>query len=198
MLLDAQSLRSDDPCSDRGWWAVYTRHQHERAVADMLLTKDFEVFLPLYKSLRQWKDRNKALTMPLFPGYLFVRERTGVLLQILNTPGTNMVLTCGQHLAVIPNHEIQGIRRALGDPSRVEPYPFLTCGERVRVIRGSLEGVEGILIRKRNLSRLVLSVEMLNRSAAVEIDAIDVVAMPTSDRIPLRIPDASARQTAAV
>jgi transcription antitermination factor NusG len=109
-----------------------------------------------------------------------------------------MVLSYGQNLAVIPDQEIQGIRLALGDPSRVEPYPFLTCGERVRVIRGSLEGVEGILIRKRNLSRLVLSVEMLNRSAAVEIDAIDVVAMPTSDRIPLRIPDASARQTAAV
>lgn len=197
-MLDAQSLHSDGPCSDLGWWAVYTRHQHERAVADMLMTKDFEVFLPLYKSLRQWKDRNKSLTMPLFPGYLFVRERPGVLLQILNTPGTNMVLTCGQHLAVIPNQEIQGIRRALGDPSRVEPYPFLTCGERVRVVRGSLEGLEGILIRKKTLSRLILSVEMLNRSAAVEIDAIDVVAMPTSDHFPLRIPDASARQTAAV
>jgi transcription antitermination factor NusG len=162
------------------------------------MTKDFEVFLPLYKSLRHWKDRSKALIMPLFPGYLFVRERPGVLLQILNTPGTIMVLTCGQHLAVVPNHEIQGIRRALGDPSRVEPYPFLTCGERVRVVRGSLEGVEGILVRKRNLSRLILTVEMLNRSAAVEIDAADVVAASASDCLPFRIPDASARPSFAV
>lgn len=142
-ILDAQSLHIDDLLSNVGWWAIYTRHQHERAVADMLITKEFEVFLPLYQTLRQWKDRRKAILMPLFPGYLFVREKPGVMLHILTTPGTNMVLTCGQHLAVIPNHDIQAIRRALVDPSRVEPHPFLTCGERVRVVRGSLEGVEG-------------------------------------------------------
>lgn len=197
-MLEGQSIRSYEPCSELGWWAVYTRHQHERAVADMLIMKDFEVFLPFYQTLHHWKDRNKTIAMPLFPSYLFVRERSGLLLHILNTPGTNMVLTCGQHLAVIPNHEIDGIRCALGDPSRVEPHPFLTCGERVRVIRGSLKGLEGILIRKRNSSRLILSVAMLNRSASVEIDAIDVLALPAADRFPLRIPDASPRQSAVV
>ena len=197
-ILDAQSLHIEVLLSNVGWWAIYTRHQHERAVADMLITKEFEVFLPLYQTLRQWKDRRKAILMPLFPGYLFVREKPGVLLHILTTPGTNMVLTCGQHLAVIPNHDIQAIRRALVDPSRVEPHPFLTCGERVRVVRGSLDGVEGILLRKRNASRLILSVEMLNRSAAVEIDATDVVAASTLDRVPFRIPDASTEQAAAV
>ncbi len=137
-----------NPCS--GWWAVYTRHQHEKAVANMLVAKGLKVFLPLYESLRHWKERKKKLLMPLFPGYLFVRECLGGPLQIVTVPGTNMILARGEHLEIISDDEIQTIWRATVDPSNIEPHPFLNSGERVRVTCGALQGIEGILVRKKS------------------------------------------------
>ncbi len=160
--------------ADASWWALYTRHQHENAVADVLSAKGFEVFLPLYESMRRWKDRNKLLFLPLFPCYVFVRGGLDRRLQILTTPGVHMILYYGEKVATIAETEIQAIQRTLEGNFRVEPHPFLKCGDRVRVIRGSLEGVEGLLIRKKSLCRLVLSVEMLAQSVAVEINAADV------------------------
>lgn len=156
------------------WWAVYTRHQHEKVVAQILLTKGFEVFLPLYESVRRWKDRNKMLSLPLFTGYVFLRGNIGRRLHVLTTPGVHSILSRGEKVAAIPNDEIDAIRKAVNSPARVEPHPFLRCGETVRVMRGSLEGVQGVLVRKKSLYRLVLSVEMLAQSVAVEIDAADV------------------------
>ena len=183
-MLSASPDHSDlVSASQHGWWAVYTRHQHEKVVADMLISKGLEVFLPVYDTLHRWKDRRKKLTLPLFPCYLFVRERTDGRLLTVTTPGIHMILTRGNQLAVIPEIEIAAIQRALMDPSHVEPHPFLRCGERVRVIRGPLVGIEGILIRKKNLYRLVLSVDMLAQSAAVEVDALDV-EQTSSRRVP--------------
>ena len=159
---------------DSAWWAIYTRHQHEKTVADMLSVKGFEVFLPLYDSMRRWKDRNKLLSLPLFPCYVFVRGGLDRRLQVMTTPGVHMILFNGERVATIAEDEIQAIRRTVEGPFNVEPHPFLRCGERVRVKRGSLEGVEGILVRKKNQFRLVISVEMLAQSVAVEIDAADV------------------------
>jgi transcription antitermination factor NusG len=157
------------------WCALYTRHQHEKTVAEMLEVKGFEVFLPLYESVRRWKDRKKLLSLPLFPGYVFVRGAIEQRLPVLTTPGVHMIISRGERIATIPEDEIQAIKRSIDGKLRVEPHPFLQCGERVRVIRGSLEGVEGVLTRKKNLFRLVLSVEMLAQSVSVEIDALDVV-----------------------
>jgi transcription antitermination factor NusG len=156
------------------WWALYTRHQHEKTVATLLSAKGFEVFLPLYDSTRRWKDRTKMITLPLFPCYVFVRGGLHRRLQVMNTSGVHMALLSGDHVAIIPECEIQAIRRAVEGSCRLEPHPFLKCGERVRVTRGSLEGVEGILIRKKNLYRLILSVDMMAQSVAMEIDAADV------------------------
>lgn len=169
-------------CGDQPWWALYTRHQHEKTVAEMLATKGFDVFLPLYESMRRWKDRKKMLSLPLFPCYVFVRGSLERKLQVVTTPGVHMILYHGEQLAVIPEQEIQAIRTAVDGNFRVEPHPLLKCGDRVRVIRGSLAGVEGILTRKKNLFRLVLSVEMLAQSVAVEIDGTDVE--PVSGRGP--------------
>jgi transcription antitermination factor NusG len=157
-----------------GWWALYTRHQHEKVVADMLEAKGFEVFLPLYESVRQWKDRSKKLLLPLFPCYVFVRGGLNHRLQAVMTPGVHMILSHGERVALIPEEEIEAIRKVVEEPCRVEPHPFLRCGERVRVTRGCLEGVEGILTRKKSSYRLVLSVDTLAQSVAVEIDAADV------------------------
>lgn len=159
------------------WWAIYTRHQHEKTVEEILRAKGFEVFLPLYESVRKWKDRRKLLSLPLFPCYVFVRGGLDRRLQVVTTPGVHMVLTRGEKVAMIPDAEIEAIRRTVEGPFRVEPHPFLRCGERVRVVRGSLEGVEGVLVRKKNLFRLVLSVAMLAQSVALEIDASDVIPL---------------------
>lgn len=156
------------------WWVLYTRHQHEKTVADMLSIKGFEIFLPLYGTVRRWKDRNKALALPLFPCYVFVRGGLDRRLQVVTTPGVHMILFHGEQVAIVPEAEIVAIRRAVEGHYRLEPHPFLKCGDRVRVTRGSLEGVEGILVRKKNLYRLVLSVDMMAQSVAVEIDVTDV------------------------
>jgi transcription antitermination factor NusG len=161
------------------WWVLYTRHQHEKAVAEMLSAKGFEVFLPLYESIRVWKDRSKLLTMPLFPCYVFLRGGLNRRLQVVTTPGVHMILFHGEQVAIVPEAEIRAIRKAVEGPFRVEPHPFLKCGERVRVTRGSLEGVEGVLVRKKNFYRLILSVDMMAQSVAVEIDVTDVEPLTT-------------------
>jgi transcription antitermination factor NusG len=168
------------------WWAIYTRHQHEKTVAEMLTTKGLEVFLPTYASVRRWKDRRKVLYLPLFPGYIFVRGGNMRRLPVVTTPGVHMILSQGDQAAIIPEEEIQAIRRTVNGDCHVEPHPFLRCGETVRVTRGSLTGIEGILIRKKNVYRLVLSVQMLAQSVAVEIDAADVEPVSARAGMPWR------------
>jgi transcription antitermination factor NusG len=178
------------PGGQSPWWALYTRHQHEKVVADMLTSKGFDVFLPQYESLRRWKDRNTLISLPLFPCYVFVRGNTDRKLQVVSTPGVHMVLYHGDQVATIHEDEIAAIRTAVDGRLRVEPHPFLTCGQRVRVLRGTLQGVEGILIRKKNAYRLVLSVEMLAQSVAVEVSATDVERVQESNEssLPQSIP----------
>jgi transcription antitermination factor NusG len=166
------------------WWALYTRHQHEKTVAGMLATKGFDVFLPLYESVRRRKDRRIVLSLPLFPGYVFVRGGLERRLQIVTTPGIHMILCRGDRVATIPDEEIHAVRTAVAGKLSIEPVPYLRCGERVRVTRGALEGIEGILLRKKNGSRLILSVDMLAQSAGVEIDAADVEPVTSQPEIP--------------
>lgn len=160
------------------WCAVYTRHQHEKAVASTLAAKGLEVFLPLYGSRRQWKDREQVLQMPLFPCYVFIHAGHDRRLQILTTPGVHMLVRSGEQVAVVRDEEIAALRRTTDSLLSLEPHPYLNCGERVRVKRGSLEGVEGILVRKKNQYRLVLSVDILSKSVAVEVAAADVEPFP--------------------
>jgi transcription antitermination factor NusG len=152
------------------WCALYTRHQHEKTVATILSTKGLQVFLPTYRTVHRWKDRNKQLELPLFPSYLFFKYEAHHRIQILSTPGVHMILTAGNAPAVIPNEEIVAIQSAAESSLRMEPHPFLKYGDTVRIKSGPLAGLEGLVSRKKDAFRLVLSVEMLGRSAAVEID----------------------------
>jgi transcription antitermination factor NusG len=161
------------------WYALYTRHQHEKAVANMLSNKGFEVFLPLYAAVHRWKDRNKQLLLPLFPCYVLLKGGLDRRLDVVTTPGVFALVGAGGRPAMIPPEEIEAIRRATESSLRIEPHPFLKCGDRVRVKSGPLKGIEGILVRKKNLYRLVLSVELLGKSAAVEIDVFLVERAPT-------------------
>jgi transcription antitermination factor NusG len=170
------------------WLALYTRHQHEKVVAEMLTAKGFEAFLPLYDSMRLWRDRKKMLSLPLFPCYVFVRGPLERKLAMITTPGVHMILYRGENVALIPGEEMQAIQKLVEGSFCVEPHPYLKCGERVRVKRGSLEGVEGVLVRKKNLYRLVLSVNMVAQSVAVEIDAADVEPATDESQAPYRRP----------
>jgi len=143
-------------------------------VAETLTSKRFEVFLPLYESVRRWTDRQKTLFLPIFPGYVFVRGGLDRRLEIVTTPGVQTILFYGEQIATIPETEIHNVRRMVEGPYRVEPHPYLKCGEKVRITRGSLKGIEGVLVRKKNLYRMVLSMDLLHQSVAVEIDASDV------------------------
>ena len=168
----------------RSWCAIYTRHQHEKAIAQILAAKGLEVFLPLYNSTRRWKDRTVHLSLPLFPCYLFLRGMKERRLDVVTTPGIVSVLSINGEPAAIPESEIESVRKAIEWGNRVEPHPFLRTGDRVRVISGPLQGLEGILVRRKNLYRLVLSVEILERSAAVEVDVSAVERVGPSPHTP--------------
>jgi transcription antitermination factor NusG len=154
-----------------GWYALHTRYQHEKVVTQILTNKRFEVFLPLYSAVHQWRDRARELSLPLFPCYVFVKGGLDRRLDILTTPGIINWVGIGAGPSLIPDEEIEVVRRVIERSLKVEPHPYLICGDRVRIKSGALAGIEGILVRKKNLYRLVLSVEILERSAAVEVDA---------------------------
>ncbi len=169
------------------WYAVYTRHQHEKTVAQLLGSKGFEVFLPLYKSSRQWKDRTKHLILPLFPCYVFIHECGNRKIDLFSTPGVHSLVGAGGKPEPIPWTEIEAIRKTV-EHGRVEPHPFLNCGDRVRVTAGPLEGLQGILVRKKNQFRVVVSIEVLQQSVAAEVDAhwlerVDRVRRPSGNLI---------------
>ena len=159
------------------WYAIYTRHQHEKMVAQILTSKGFDTFLPLYAAIHNWKDRTKALSLPLFPCYVFLKGGIERRLQIVTTPGIYGLVSSAGQPAAIPDAEIEAIRRVVESGTRVEAHPYLKCGNRVRVKCGPLAGIEGILVRKKNISRLVLSVEILGTAAAIEVAAFQVEAV---------------------
>src|SRR5579864_8442878 len=156
------------------WYALFTRHQHEKSVAFALSKKSYEVYLPLFRSVRRWQDRAKALWLPLFPGYVFIREGMDRQLQILTTPGVIHIVKWGGRPAIVPPSQLNAIRQIIESCPSVETHPYLQSGDRVRVKTGPLMGLEGILTRKKGVARLVVSMEMLGRSAAVEIDGLNV------------------------
>ena len=156
------------------WYALYTRHQHEKTVAGTLANKGFEVFLPLYNAAHRWRDRTKQLSLPLLPCYVFLRTGGREWLPVLSTPGVHMVVGYGGHAAPIAEAEIDAIRRAAQNSTQIGPHPFLKCGDWVRVKSGPLENIEGILVRTKNSFRLILSVEMLRKSVFLEVDVATV------------------------
>jgi transcription antitermination factor NusG len=174
------TIESTNTCSHKQceWHAVYTRHQHEKLVAASLAGNGFEVFLPTYDTIRQWSDRKKRLSLPLFPCYVFVRSHFERQFQIITTPGVHSMIMFAGRPAVISETEVDAIRRAVDSKLGVEPHPFLRCGDWVRVTSGPLTDVEGILIRRKSSYRLILSAELLGKSIAVEMDAFSVRPIP--------------------
>jgi transcription antitermination factor NusG len=156
------------------WCVAHTSAKHEKRVAQQLVERSVENFLPLYHSVRRWKDRRMKLQLPLFPGYVFVRLLLRERLKVLQVPGVARLISFNGQPAVLPDREVEALRAGLARQLRVEPHPYLAAGRRVRVKRGPFEGVEGILVRKKNAYRVVLSLDLIMRSASVEMDASDL------------------------
>jgi transcription antitermination factor NusG len=156
------------------WYAAYTSANHEKRVAEQLGLRDVEHFVPLYSSVRRWKDRRVVIQLPLFPGYVFVRIALSNRLRVLQVPGVANLVSFDGKPAPLPQREVEALRTSLDASVRIQPHPYLTVGRRVRIRSGPLSGVEGFLTRKKNLSRLVISLDLISRSVAVEVDALDV------------------------
>lgn len=152
------------------WFAIRTRSNFEKVAAIALENKGMTPYLPAYRNRRRWSDRVVVADTPLFLGYVFCRFDPLNRLPVLTTTGVISIVGCGNEPAPIDDDEIEAIQAILRSGLATEPCPFLREGQRVRVRRGSLEGVEGILTKKKSDFRLVISVTMLQRSISVEID----------------------------
>lgn len=162
------------------WFALRIRSQHEAKVAAALQSKGYEEFLPLYRIRRRWSDRFKEIYRPLFPGYVFCRFDVNQRLPILVTPGVMLIVGSGKIPLAVDDNEITALQSIVKSGLQAQPWPFLQVGQRVRIEQGSLEGVEGILIGLKGPHRLVVSVTLLQRSVAVEIDEHWATPLPHS------------------
>jgi transcription antitermination factor NusG len=151
------------------WFALTVRPQHEKAVADQLQAKALEGYLPLYRARRQWSDRSKTIELPLFSRYVFCRFGFEHRLRVLRIPSVTSIVGFGGRPCPVADQEIATIRRMVGSGLPLSPWPFLRLGQRVRICRGALKDVEGILSREKSGFRVVVNVELLNRAIAVEI-----------------------------
>jgi transcription antitermination factor NusG len=156
------------------WYALYTCPRHEKCVAQQIEQRSIACFLPLYRSVRRWRDRRKELELALFPGYVFVRLALKDRLRVLQLPSAVRLVSFNGQPAVLPAAEIEGLRQQLACGSGVEPHPYLRVGRRVRVCGGPMQGLEGIIVRRKDRSRLVFSLDLIMRSVAVEVDEGDV------------------------
>jgi transcription antitermination factor NusG len=153
---------------EESWYAAQTCANHEKRVHDHLQQRTVESYLPVYSAVRQWKDRRVKLDIPLFAGYVFVRISLQDRLQVLQLPSVVRLVGFGGHPTPLPDQEIEALRQGLTHNVLMEPY--LKVGQRVRVKSGPLQGLEGILLRKKKLSRFIISLDLIMRSVSVEID----------------------------
>ncbi|MGB7293156.1 MAG: UpxY family transcription antiterminator [Thermodesulfobacteriota bacterium] len=158
----------------KSWFALYTKARHEKKVNEALAGKNLEAFLPLRNVINRWKDRKKEIQLPLFPGYLFVRMEPDDRFNVLNTRGVVRILGNKGNPMPVPVEEIEATKTLLESGLRYEPFSYLTEGKEVVVIRGPLEGVGGRILQVRGATRLIISVNLIQRSVSVEVDVSDI------------------------
>lgn len=156
------------------WYAVRVRSQHEDMVARHLRVRGLEAFLPVYRSQHRWSDRFKEVELPLFPGYVFCQFEPANRLPVLTVPGVVHLVGAGKKPLPIDESEMVALQAATRSGLPTQPWPFLEIGQMVRIECGPLCGIEGILLGFRNHRRLVLSITLLQRSVAVEINGEEV------------------------
>jgi transcription antitermination factor NusG len=173
-LTSHQANPAQDHDEELCWYVTYTIPRHEKQVVQRMQGNRIDCFLPLYKSARRWKDRRVRLDLPLFPGYVFVKILLRDRLQVLGVPGVLQIVSFNGKPAAVPAREIEALRIGLIRNMSVQPHPYLKVGRRVRVQNGPLAGIEGILVRRKDKFRLVLSTDLIQRSVAVEVEEADI------------------------
>ena len=167
-------LSSDLPEGRRNWFAVFTFPQNEKSAMKQLALREIEAFLPTYETVKVWRNRQKVkIVMPLFPTYLFVNIESRQRARVLQTPGVIHIVGNHRDDLWIADADIELLRTSVRQRS-VEPYAELLVGKRVRIKSGSMQGVEGVLVRKANGLRFVLSLKLINQCAAIEVAAEDL------------------------
>jgi transcription antitermination factor NusG len=161
------------------WYAAYTCPHRERRVADHLAARSVEHFLPLHQSMRRWKDRRKLMQLPLFPGYIFVRIILQDRLQVLEVPGVVRLVGFNHLPEALSDDEVNTLRIGLAQAAYAQPHRYLHSGRRVRISRGPFAGLDGILIRQKGRVRVVLSIELIQRSVLVDVDTTCLAAWPS-------------------
>ena len=155
------------------WFAVLTKPNLEKSAKlalEMRDMRDLEVFLPLYRAKHHWSDRVKELQLPLFPRYVFCRFDPQCRTAVLRTPGVLSIIGFGNGPEPISDEEIRVVQRTVASGVASRPWPYIAAGDRVRIERGALEGIEGFVVRRKNDIRVVISITLLQRSVAIEID----------------------------
>jgi transcription antitermination factor NusG len=161
----------------RYWYAVYTCANRERRVAEQFVARGIEHFLPLYESVRKWQDRRVRLKLPLFPGYVFVSLALRNRLAVLQVPGVAHLVGFDGRPAAVPEVDVMRVREFLSRGFRAEPCRLLKAGRRVRVKAGPLAGMEGIVARRKNGNRLVISFALIQQAIAVEVSGEELEAL---------------------
>ena len=164
-----------DQTDNLHWYALRTKSRHEKLVRDQLDKQGIEPLLPTVKRLSQWKDRKKEIEVPLFSGYCFVRFSQKEKTPVQQTTGVVEIVGSGSRPESIPEQEIDALRRLMTSVLPYDPHPYLHEGMKVEVVRGPLQGVLGILMRKEKRHRLVIGVHLIQQAASVEIDVDDVL-----------------------
>lgn len=160
--------------SDSGWFAVRVRSNFERVTAQALDCRGVRCFLPTYKARRQWSDRVKVMDLPLFSGYLFCHLPERRFLPVVETPGVVQVVGNGRCPVAVDAQEMEALHRIADSGGETVPWPYLAAGQRVRLRAGALRGVEGILASTEGRDRVVMNIELLQRSVAVCVERIDL------------------------
>ena len=152
------------------WFAIRVKSQYEKITSVALRGKGYEEFAPMYRSRRHWSDRVKELDLPLFPGYIFCRFDPLHRLPVLTSPGIVSIIGVGKHPEPVDDAEVARIQAIVSSGVLAGPWPFLRAGQKIAVTHGPLSGVEGFLVNSKNRYRLVVSIQLLQRSVAAEID----------------------------
>jgi transcription antitermination factor NusG len=158
------------------WYAIHTKPRHEKQIAVLVQEKDVCTFLPVLRQIHKWSDRHKVVEVPMFSCYAFVRmvQTAEERLKVLQTPGVLGFVGNERHGTPIPEAQIEGLRKAIGEKASCMPHPFLSAGKRVRIRGGSLDGVEGILTSHGKDESLVMSVELLQRSVSIRVEGYHI------------------------
>jgi len=159
---------------EQRWYAVHTSANHEKRVADLLGAMEVDHFLPTYFSVRNWRDRRVTLQLPLFPGYLFVHLALRDRLRVLQIPGVAHLVGFNGQPTPVSDVEMEIMRSGLSQRVRALPHPFLTVGRQVRITGGPFAGLEGVLKRKKTNLRVVVSLNLIQRSITVDVDAANI------------------------